>query len=553
MRALIGLIYGCLGLTAWVTGAPPPHWPLAYQVMGTISIPFAEIEEPFAAFFDAQKGQSRIDYYGGMDRTFQRRDIGDFGTSFKIVPMADDHLSNAIRCFQTNGSQAEPIEPQAILPDLAEFEFKGDDLVEGVTCQKWQRLVKFDHKVNKYTMWIRMLGSPLDPTLGVPVPVRYEMKGFNSLLGSHFDHYYLVYMNYSPEAPASRIFDEYTKYGACTGWPGPGVAHEVYVMNPAKEFVDPHDGHVDAAFDHFKMHHDKTYDNEKDHDNRKDIFRQNMRYIHSKNRAGLSYKLESNHLSDWTSSEMKMLRGKLYTPGYNGGQAFTYTAHESASAPDALDWRLYGAVSPVKDQSICGSCWSFGTAGTLEGTLFLQTGEMIRLSQQSLMDCSWGFGNNGCDGGEDYRVYKFMMAHGGIPSEEDYGPYLGADGYCHFKDIPKKYLPISGYVNVTSGDNEALRVALAKHGPISVSIDASHKSLSFYSSGVYYEPKCTSVEEGLDHSVLAVGYGEMNGEKYWLIKNSWSTHWGNDGYILMSQKDNNCGVATGPTFVIPKQ
>ncbi len=92
---------------------------------------------------------------------------------------------------------------------------------------------------------------------------------------------------------------------------------------------------------------------------------------------------------------------------------------------------------------------------------------------------------------------------------------------------------------------------MAQHGPISVGIDASHRSFSFYSNGVYYDPECSNKPDGLDHSVLAVGYGEMEGKKYWLVKNSWSTHWGNDGYVLMAQKDNNCGVATSPTYVVP--
>ena len=100
-------------------------------------------------------------------------------------------------------------------------------------------------------------------------------------------------------------------------------------------------------------------------------------------------------------------------------------------------------------------------------------------------------------------------------------------------------------------DEKALTEAIATVGPISVAIDAAHKSLSFYSNGVYYEPECKNKVDELDHAVLAVGYGQIGDQKYWLVKNSWSTYWGNDGYVLMAQKDNNCGVATSPTYVIP--
>ena len=123
--------------------------------------------------------------------------------------------------------------------------------------------------------------------------------------------------------------------------------------------------------------------------------------------------------------------------------------------------RLYGAVTPVKDQSVCGSCWSFGSVGSLEGTLFLNSGNLVRLSQQALVDCSWGFGNNGCDGGEDWRVYQWMMKHGGIPTEESYGPYLGQDGFCHLEQASMG-LKIKGWVNVTSGDVDALKVRDSK-------------------------------------------------------------------------------------------
>jgi len=311
-------------------------------------------------------------------------------------------------------------------------------------------------------------------------------------------------------------------------------------------------GHIDQAFDTFERKHSKDYRNEEDRENRKDIFSQNMRFIHSKNRQHLTYTLAPNHLTDLTDTEMSIMRGRLTSSGYNGGDPFFYTNYELKSTPDMLDWRLYGAVSPVKDQASCGSCWSFGSVGTLEGANFLKTGELVRFSQQALMDCSWGFGNNACDGGEDFRVYQFMLKHGGIPTEDSYGPYLGNDGFCHMNDSNIEIgFQIKGYVNVTSGDLDAMKVALAKHGPLSIGIDASHRSLSFYSSGIYYEPECDNTPDGLDHAVLAVGYGELNGHRYWLVKNSWSTFWGNDSYVLMSQKDNNCGAATASTFVIP--
>jgi C1A family cysteine protease len=281
---------------------------------------------------------------------------------------------------------------------------------------------------------------------------------------------------------------------------------------------------------------------------RLNLFRHNFRFIHSKNRQGLTYKLAVNHLADRSDDEIRVLRGKQYTRGYNGGSPFPYKSTDYTKLPGSLDWRLYGAVTPVKDQSVCGSCWSFGTIGAVEGAHFLKTGNLVRFSQQALIDCSWGYGNNGCDGGEDFRSYQWMMKHGGIPSADSYGPYLGIDGYCHVQNTTMG-TKITGYVNVTSGDLNALKLAIVKHGPISVGIDASHKTLSFYANGVYFEPKCGNKEDQLDHAVLAVGYGILNGQKYWLIKNSWSTYWGNDGYVLMSQKDNNCGVATSPTYV----
>lgn len=174
-----------------------------------------------------------------------------------------------------------------------------------------------------------------------------------------------------------------------------------------------------------------------------------------------------------------------------GGKPFVtnITRKDMNDLPDQHDWRLFGAVTQVKDQSVCGSCWSFGTIGAIEGAYFLKNGgNLVRLSQQALIDCSWGYGNNGCDGGEDFRAYQWMQKLGGVPTEEEYGGYLGQDGYCHVNNVTL-VAPITGWVNVTSGDANALKIAMLKNGPISVAIDASVRTFSFYSHGVYFEPK----------------------------------------------------------------
>ncbi|CAK1590692.1 unnamed protein product [Parnassius mnemosyne] len=288
------------------------------------------------------------------------------------------------------------------------------------------------------------------------------------------------------------------------------------------------DGGIDRAVQHrinagFKAEHNRQYASDVEHAKRLNIFRQNLRFINSNNRARRGFTLSVNHLADRTDDELAALRGLRYNGSIPMGLPFPYGESELKEMqmilPPEIDWRLVGAVSPVKDQIACGSCWSFGAIGAVEGAFFLSNGgHLVRFSEQALIDCSWGFGNNGCAGGMPFYAYQWIMKHG-LPTEEDYGGYL----------------------------NE---LAIFEHGPISVGIDASHKSFEFYSHGVYFEPRCKNRIEDLDHAVLAVGYGTLNGLKYWLIKNSWSNLWGDNGYVLMSSLDNNCGVETVPTYVL---
>uniref|UniRef100_A0A663EU35 Cathepsin L n=1 Tax=Aquila chrysaetos chrysaetos TaxID=223781 RepID=A0A663EU35_AQUCH len=317
----------------------------------------------------------------------------------------------------------------------------------------------------------------------------------------------------------------------CEQWPVAGPEHRI-VANPMQEFVGrvPEMDHVHhRLFHHYKERFGKSYSNEEE-------------FVHSRNRAALSYTLALNHLADRTPQELAALRGRRRSGAPNNGQPFPTELYAGLILPESLDWRLYGAVTPVKDQAVCGSCWSFATTGAMEGALFLKTGVLTPLSQQVLIDCSWGFGNYACDGGEEWRAYEWIKKHGGIASTESYGPYLGLSQNSH--------QPFGSKWSVEPGSTAALKAALVKHGPVAVNIDASHKSFAFYANGVYEEPHCGNETSALDHAVLAVGYGVLHGKSYWLIKNSWSTYWGNDGYILMAMKDNNCGVTTAASFPI---
>ena len=189
----------------------------------------------------------------------------------------------------------------------------------------------------------------------------------------------------------------------------------------------------------------------------------------------------------------------------------------------------------------------------LEGQVFLKHGKLTPLSQQALVDCSWYFGNNGCDGGEDFLGYEWIMGNGGLPTVKSYGSYLAQNGKCH-SNVPgvEQGVQVRSYKNVTEGSEEALMDALANVGPMSVSIDASLDSFSFYRSGIYDDPNCKSGLDDLDHTVTAGGYGTEGGVDYWLVKNSWSTHWGDEGYVKIARKGNVCGVATDATYPIIK-
>jgi cathepsin L len=254
-----------------------------------------------------------------------------------------------------------------------------------------------------------------------------------------------------------------------------------------------------------------------------------------------------NKFADLTVEEFsRMYLGTKVNANTQRKETTDAAADAVTDLPASVDWRTKGAVTAVKDQGQCGSCWSFSTTGSVEGCHFLTTSKLVGLSEENLVDCSDAQGNQGCDGGLMTQAMDYIISNKGIDTESSY-PYTagnGNSGSCKFKaaDVGST---LAKYHNVKAHNETDLAVNVVL-GPVSVAIDASQSSFQFYTSGIYSDPDCSSTE--LDHGVLSVGYGSLNTKNYWIVKNSWNTDWGMKGYIWMAKdKHNSCGIATMAT------
>lgn len=306
-------------------------------------------------------------------------------------------------------------------------------------------------------------------------------------------------------------------------------------------------------FDTFQQRFSKRYSSFQEMKERFTIFKENLRTIvaHNSNPAH-NFTMGVNQFSDMTSNEFK-----LYVSGVQGAPLGSYgckTYSSSASgAPTTMDWRQKNAVTAVKDQGSCGSCWTFSSAGAMEGAWAISQGKLMDLSEQQLVDCAVGvsYGSHGCNGGQMEGADKYAIEHG-MCALSAY-PYVSGttktSGDCK-ETTCSKVAHFSSCSDVKPNDQISLKGAVAMQ-PVSVAVQADSSVFQHYSSGVLTDSRCGT---SLNHGVLAVGYGTENGQKYWLVKNSWGTGWGDNGYIKIARTESTndagiCGIAMQPSFI----
>jgi len=301
---------------------------------------------------------------------------------------------------------------------------------------------------------------------------------------------------------------------------------------------------LQKLFVHWTTKHGKVYSTD-EFQARFQIFKQNANFIEKFNSQGNhTFTVAMNKFGDLTAAEFAKL--------YNGLKVTSLPSKAMLNEvrlqiPTSVDWRTKGAVTPIKNQGQCGSCWSFSTTGSTEGAHVLQRGRpLVGLSEQNLVDCSSSQGNQGCNGGLMTDAFTYIIQNNGIDSEASY-PYTAETGTKCLFNAANVAAHLVSYQNVASESETSLTESVATRGPVSVAIDASHQSFQFYSGGVYYEAECSATQ--LDHGVLAVGYGASGSSDYYIVKNSWGTDWGMSGYIWMSRnRNNNCGIATMASY-----
>ncbi|XP_066353896.1 senescence-specific cysteine protease SAG39-like [Miscanthus floridulus] len=356
-----------------------------------------------------------------------------------------------------------------------------------------------------------------------------------------------------------------------------------------------HDRAMRARYERWVAKHGRTYKDHAEKARRYEVFRSNAEFVDSYNAAAVAARgksrrsrprLATNKFSDLTGEEFEAMYlndnvgkvGRLISKRFNGSiPGFMYGSLSESDVPASRNWTAMGAVTAVKDQTDqCASCWAFSAVTVVEGIHAIRTGNLVSLSEQQLLDCSTGRKNRGCNKGDMEEAFLYIAGqdhrrrrnhsrvvpsatsgvfwNGGLSEESAY-PYLAVQSNCSALTKPA-VATIRGFQYVPANNESALRLAVSRQ-PVSVALDARSRAFQHYSSGVYGAAGVVRCKNSsLNHALTAVGYGtDEHGTRYWLMKNSWGTGWGEGGYVKIARDVATdaagvCGLAVQASYPV---
>lgn len=304
---------------------------------------------------------------------------------------------------------------------------------------------------------------------------------------------------------------------------------------------------TEAMFRDFKATHGKAYASADEERARYEIFAANMKKAAQLNRENPQATFGPNAFADMSQEEFKTYHNAARhyaTKKPNTGKPITFSATEvKAAAGQKIDWVKKGAVTHVKNQGQCGSCWSFSTTGNIEGQHFLATGNLVSVSEQELVSCDTT--DNGCNGGLMDNAFTWLINNrqGQIVTEASY-PYVSGTGYvppCAANLASKPVGAVLTSYHDIQKSEDAMAAFMLTSGPIAIAVDAG--VWQTYTGGIV--TNCPAGQ--IDHGVLAVGFDDTYSTPYWIIKNSWGPSWGEQGYIRVQKGTNQCNIKAYPT------
>ncbi|XP_039749947.1 pro-cathepsin H-like [Pararge aegeria] len=505
-------------------------WPEVYHMKGDTMNILSGIIKPFEIWYSKEANKSRIDYYGGIVKHYYiAATDDDYGKEYVINPVTTEEVTNVDQCREEIGQT----EVTNFLPEVEGYTFEGQETYNDKLVDVWKYLdIEEDKEKTEITLIVFRNEEGFD------IPVLKEIKASNLWTGTLSSH--KVSRFYDLGKPELDELD-YSLEESC---------NETEVMSSdLMEQLHALPTEVEDAFTSYIIRHGKNYEND-EHEMRKQIFMKNWRNVVEHNKQNLSYKMVLNKFSDWTDNELARLRATRPAVELVGTVPFPHTEEEVdqlvQELPENFDMRIEGYITSVKNQATCGSCWAFSTTAAVEGALARSNGGRdLDLSEQSMVDCAWGFDNMGCSGGTVDGAFRYILKHG-LPTQMEYGLYLDEMGRCKLENMTKFY-NIRGFAAVPPLSVNAMKVALYKYGPVTVAINANERVMN-YNNGIFFDPTCN--DDSPNHGVVVVGYGVRDGVDYWIVKNSWGEDYGEDGYILFSATENNCHLLEGAFYPI---